>query len=72
MGCETTTNCIVGGSALGSRKESLFETGKRAAKEIVDSVESRACVDQYVQVKIIAVHIFTSFTFMSAAINDFY
>lgn len=50
LGCETTTNCIVGGSALGSRKETPFETGKRAGEEIVHSVEPRACVDQYMQV----------------------
>lgn len=50
LGCKTNTNCVLGGSALGSRKESCFDSGKRAAKEIVDCVSIKACVDEHVQV----------------------
>lgn len=39
MGCETTTNCILGGSALGSRRETSYETGRRAASDLVQSIE---------------------------------
>lgn len=53
MGCSTTSNCILGGSALGSNKLSNFETGKKAAEELLNSVSVRACVDQYVQDQLI-------------------
>lgn len=43
----------MGGSALGSRKETPFETGKRAGNEIAHSVNARACIDQYVQDQLI-------------------
>lgn len=53
MGCSTTLNCILGGSALGSKKFNDFETGKKAAEELLSSVSVRACVDQYVQDQLI-------------------
>lgn len=53
MGCSTTSNCILGGSALGCKKWNNFETGKKAAEELLNSVSVRACVDQYVQDQII-------------------
>lgn len=36
---------------MGSRKESCFDSGKRAATEIVNLIPIRACVDEHVQVK---------------------
>ncbi|XP_037046686.1 RNA 3'-terminal phosphate cyclase isoform X2 [Bradysia coprophila] len=53
LGCNTNTNCILGGSALGSRKESCFDSGKRAATEIVNLIPIRACVDDHVQDQLI-------------------
>lgn len=50
LGCKTTTNCVLGGSALGSKKESCFDSGKRAASEIVNLIPIGACVDEHVQV----------------------
>lgn len=61
LGCETTTTCILGGSGLGSRQQTTFETGKRAGEEIVQSVEARACVDQYVQVRGERLRVITNF-----------
>ncbi|KAJ6643140.1 RNA 3'-terminal phosphate cyclase [Pseudolycoriella hygida] len=53
LGCRTHANCVLGGSALGSRKESCFDSGKRAATEIVNLVPSKACVDEHVQDQLI-------------------
>lgn len=52
LGCQTTSGCSLGGSALGSRKETCLESGKRAAQEIIEAVSAKACVDQYIQVLI--------------------
>lgn len=51
LGCTTSSGCTLGGSALGSRKETCQQSGKRAAQEILDAVSAKACVDQYVQVE---------------------
>jgi RNA 3'-terminal phosphate cyclase (ATP) len=50
---ETSTGCILGGSALGKRSESPEDTGKRAAKELAKAIEDGACVDEHVQDQII-------------------
>lgn len=52
LGCKTTT-CIIGGSALGNRKESSFQTGEKAAREIFDAISINACVDEHVQDQLI-------------------
>lgn len=38
---------------MGSKKLNDFETGKKAAEELLSSVSVRACVDQYVQDQLI-------------------
>lgn len=53
VGCETVSGCILGGSALGSRRETTFETGRRAVSDLVQSIEAGSCVDHYVQDQII-------------------
>lgn len=50
---ETTSKCILGGSALGSRKETSYETGRRAVHDLVQSIENGSCVDRYVQDQLI-------------------
>ncbi|CAG9837187.1 unnamed protein product [Diabrotica balteata] len=49
----TSTNCILGSSALGKRSESLQDTGRRAAEELQRSIKAGACVDEYSQDQII-------------------
>ncbi|GAB0090405.1 RNA 3'-terminal phosphate cyclase [Sergentomyia squamirostris] len=51
--CQTTTGCLLGGSALGNRKEEPPETGRRAAKEIKEALSLGACVDQHMQDQLI-------------------
>lgn len=53
IGCRTTTNCILGGSALGARREQSYKTGKRAADELIESLNRKICVDTYVQDQLI-------------------
>lgn len=53
LNCQTTTNCILGGSALGSVKEQPFQTGIKATSNLLQSIEKRSCVDQYVQDQLI-------------------
>lgn len=50
---ETSTGCILGGSALGHPKEIPHETGIKAANEILDSVLSGGCVDVWLQDQLI-------------------
>lgn len=47
------SGCILGGSALGSRKETSCETGRRAVSDLVQSIEAGSCVDHYVQDQLI-------------------
>lgn len=53
VGCETISGCILGGSALGSRKETSYETGRRAVGDLIQSIEAGSCVDHYVQDQLI-------------------
>lgn len=53
IGCETTTNCILGGSALGSRNERAFDTGRKAADELLKCTNVGSCVDTHVQDQLI-------------------
>lgn len=53
IGYETTTNCTLGASALGSRNERPFESGGKVAKELVQCINSRSCVDSHVQDQLI-------------------
>jgi RNA 3'-terminal phosphate cyclase (ATP) len=46
---ETSTGCVLGGSAVGSPKEKPWVTGETAARELLDSIESRPCVDAHMQ-----------------------
>lgn len=50
---ETDTNCILGASALGKRNERIDETGKKAAEELILTLQEGACVDQHCQDQII-------------------
>ncbi|XP_039300150.1 RNA 3'-terminal phosphate cyclase-like [Nilaparvata lugens] len=50
---ETSTGCILGGSALGKRGVHASEVANNAVNEIVESIKSSACVDQYSQDQII-------------------
>lgn len=51
IGCETTTNCILGASALGSRNERAYDTGRKVANELMKCAGS--CVDEHVQDQLI-------------------
>ncbi|CAH0549753.1 unnamed protein product [Brassicogethes aeneus] len=50
---ETTTGCILGSSALGKRNETAEDAGKRAANELLESIEIGACLDKYSQDQVI-------------------
>ncbi|XP_056638122.1 RNA 3'-terminal phosphate cyclase [Diorhabda sublineata] len=50
---ETDTKCLLGGSALGNRNENSDETGRRAANELLVSLEEGVCVDKYSQDQVI-------------------
>lgn len=51
--CETTTKCILGGSAVGSSNETSYETGRRAVNDLVHSIQVGSCVDPYIQDQLI-------------------
>lgn len=53
IGCETTTSCILGGSSLGSRNERAFETGRKAANELITCLDTKSCVDSHIQDQLI-------------------
>lgn len=53
MVAETSTGCILGGSALGRREVRPEETGKRAAEELISAIKEGACVDKHTQDQII-------------------
>ncbi|GIZ02487.1 RNA 3'-terminal phosphate cyclase [Caerostris extrusa] len=46
---KTSTGCLLGGSALGKRGVLVEEVGESAAKQLIDVVKNKACVDTYVQ-----------------------
>lgn len=53
IGYETTNNCILGASALGSRNEKPFESGKKVAAELINCMKIHSCVDPHVQDQLI-------------------
>lgn len=46
---ETSTGCLLGGSALGKRELKAEEVGHKAADELLQSINIGACVDSYSQ-----------------------
>lgn len=50
---KTSTGCIFGGSALGSRKEKPNKTGGDAAKELISALQAGGCVDGWLQDQLI-------------------
>ncbi|XP_045600205.1 RNA 3'-terminal phosphate cyclase isoform X2 [Procambarus clarkii] len=50
---ETTTGCVLGGSALGKKGKDAEDDGIFAANEIMESVDRRACLDKYSQDQVI-------------------
>jgi hypothetical protein len=58
---ETSTGCILGGSALGRRQLKAEQVGERAAGELLQSINTGACVDSYFQDQVI-LHFFPSDT----------
>jgi RNA 3'-terminal phosphate cyclase (ATP) len=50
---ETSTGCILGGSALGHPKENPDVTGIKAVDEILHSIQSGGCVDDWLQDQLI-------------------
>ncbi|CAD7077321.1 unnamed protein product [Hermetia illucens] len=53
LGCLSSTGCIIGGSALGSRNEKANVTGEKAANEILGCLQYQACVDSHTQDQLI-------------------
>lgn len=53
IGYETTTNCTLGASGLGSRNERAFDTGKKTATKLVTLSNAKSCVDTNVQDQVI-------------------
>lgn len=51
--CETTSGCVIGGSALGSRKATSQVAGKKAADQILSATSVEACVDEHIQDQLI-------------------
>jgi len=45
----TSTDCILGGSAVGSSRVSPEQTGRAAAEELLEAVECGGCVDKFIQ-----------------------
>lgn len=50
---ETSTGCILGGSAIGHPKENPKVTGIKAAYEILHTIQSKGCVDDWLQDQLI-------------------
>ena len=46
---ETTTGCLLAGSANGCKSEPAAQTGQTAANELVVAVRNGGCVDQLLQ-----------------------
>ncbi|XP_012350923.1 RNA 3'-terminal phosphate cyclase isoform X1 [Apis florea] len=51
--CTTTSECIFGGSGLGSGRQEQIAPGIQAANEILDTILARSCVDDYAQDQLI-------------------
>lgn len=47
---ETESSCIIGGSAVGSKKVDAWKTGRDAAAELARNLEHGGCIDEYLQV----------------------
>ncbi|XP_076662973.1 RNA 3'-terminal phosphate cyclase [Andrena cerasifolii] len=47
--CTTTSECIFGGSGLGSGRQEQVAPGVRAGNEILDAILSGSCVDEHAQ-----------------------
>jgi len=47
--CETSAGCVLGASQTGSNKEKPHVTGEAAARELLDDLEHRPCVDAHMQ-----------------------
>jgi RNA 3'-terminal phosphate cyclase (ATP) len=50
---ETSTGCLLGGSAVGSPQISLEETAKQATRELLEAIKGNGCVDEYLQDQLI-------------------
>ncbi|XP_067004066.2 RNA 3'-terminal phosphate cyclase [Anabrus simplex] len=50
---ETTTGCLLGGSALGKRELKAEQVGQNAAEELLESLRTEACVDAHSQDQLI-------------------
>jgi RNA 3'-terminal phosphate cyclase (ATP) len=50
---ETSTGCVLGGSAVGRKGSSATEVGRDAAEELVRALKSGGCVDEWMQDQII-------------------
>jgi RNA 3'-terminal phosphate cyclase len=50
---ETSTGCLLGGSALGKRNVKAEQVGQKAADELLQSINTKACVDSYSQDQVI-------------------
>nr|CAD7444231.1 unnamed protein product [Timema bartmani] len=50
---ETSTGCLLGGSALGKREWKTEEVGVKAVEDLLQSVKTEACVDNYAQDQLI-------------------
>jgi RNA 3'-terminal phosphate cyclase (ATP) len=50
---ETDRDCIIGGSAVGSKGTDAGKTGETAADELARNLEHGGCVDEYLQDQII-------------------
>ncbi|CAL1535566.1 unnamed protein product [Lymnaea stagnalis] len=50
---ETSTGCLLGGSALGKPRSPAEETGAAAVRELAEAVSSGGCVDQHLQDQLI-------------------
>ena len=50
---KTSTGCLFGGSALQNRNEKYEKVGTRAAQELLDSLSSGGCVDEWLQDQLI-------------------
>lgn len=46
---ETSTGCVIGGTALGKRGVPAEDVGRAAADQLIESINNNACVDQYTQ-----------------------
>lgn len=52
LACRSTKDCILGGSAIGSR-QNTSEVGRKAADELIYVLETKSCVDTYIQDQLI-------------------